>query len=707
MLFTCYRLAGEKAAIRPISLNKVSLKTLCFTYLTNAKNILPRKIGLTQSSQPKYFRYSLKRIFLLIGFTSLAHSAAAAIELPTILVSSQRAESQFQEHIGPVQVITDESIKASGAKRLSEVLEGQLGIQLRDLFSDGSETIVGMRGFSSNASANTLVVIDGRRLNEGDISAPRLNTLAIADIARIEILPSSAGSLWGDQAVGGVIHIITKTPTKQRSRLSLSSGSYRSKELQASHTQIFDNDIRARVSANFLSSDNFRDRNQYEKGDVSVEAIHPYEKGELSAEYNFHHSWSELPGAINNATVEENRRAAQFADDDSRTLNQALRISHKHWSDKWDLYTADFTYRHTNIEGTLGNVDFKQKRRAASINPRWVQSIDISKREATLTSGLDLEFFAYDIESLFGESDATQQMAAIYTHANIPVTDRLNLNLGSRYAYQWAEVFDKDVFPNDRHLDNSAWVGELAVKFTPNESWSLYAKWDRNFRFPKVDEQLFTNTPAGQEPILLKTQTGVSVELGAAFQRDTYLLSVHLYQLRLDNEIDFDPSARNRFGFLGANNHLDPTRRQGFIGKAEWSPNDWLSLHGIYQLTDARFREGPFSGKRVPFVAKHSLRFTAEADITEDLQVNVTSQTLSNRVALNDNANAFRQLGGFTLLSANLAYDLKPFRLTLSGKNLTNKRYHNLVAAQIGELFFYPAPERTFWLTLEWESEER
>ncbi|MGV8837097.1 TonB-dependent receptor plug domain-containing protein, partial [Cellvibrio sp.] len=134
---------------------------------------------------------------------------AAEKKLETVYVSATRSETVQMPVATQIKVITEEEIRVSGAKLLSEVLRTQAGIQLTDSDGSGARNVTAsMRGLSG--ANNVLVLVDGRKLNNPSLAAPALNTVSLKDVERIEIVQGSAGVLYGDQAVGGVINIITR-----------------------------------------------------------------------------------------------------------------------------------------------------------------------------------------------------------------------------------------------------------------------------------------------------------------------------------------------------------------------------------------------------------------------------------------------------------------------------------------------------------------
>src|SRR5436305_9620941 len=110
-------------------------------------------------------------------------------------------------------VITADDIAHSPAQTVQEIIAQVPGVQLTSLFGgvNGAQTTVDVRGFGAFATANTLVLINGRRLNDIDMAGVDLSTIPLNSIERIEITRGNSGAvLYGDNAVGGVVNIDTK-----------------------------------------------------------------------------------------------------------------------------------------------------------------------------------------------------------------------------------------------------------------------------------------------------------------------------------------------------------------------------------------------------------------------------------------------------------------------------------------------------------------
>jgi vitamin B12 transporter len=128
-------------------------------------------------------------------------------QLEPVVVTATRSETPLKEVATSVTVITEEEIRQQRAEMVAEVLRTVPSLDVAQSGSRGTATSVFIRGAESD---QTLVLIDGVEVNSVTLGSFDFSTLTTDNISRIEILRGGGGTLYGSQAVGGVINIITK-----------------------------------------------------------------------------------------------------------------------------------------------------------------------------------------------------------------------------------------------------------------------------------------------------------------------------------------------------------------------------------------------------------------------------------------------------------------------------------------------------------------
>lgn len=155
------------------------------------------------------------RFIPLIPFTLLASVAAMAAdvtELPDVVVTAARVAQTSREVVGDVTVISRKEIEQKTGQSLSDVLASQPGVQITSNGGVGKNTSIFLRGTNSSS---TLVLIDGMRYSSATTGAAALQHLPLEQVERIEILRGPAASLYGADAMGGVIQVFTKQGGKK------------------------------------------------------------------------------------------------------------------------------------------------------------------------------------------------------------------------------------------------------------------------------------------------------------------------------------------------------------------------------------------------------------------------------------------------------------------------------------------------------------
>lgn len=152
-------------------------------------------------------RFWFLLIFILLPYGSQAAEPAPAESLPPMVVTATRTEVPLNQLTTSLTVITSEEIRERQSELVSEVLRDVAGVNVVQTGSMGTDTSVFIRGSASN---QVLVLIDGVEINSTTTGAYDFANLMTENVERIEVLRGAGGTLYGSQAIGGVINIITK-----------------------------------------------------------------------------------------------------------------------------------------------------------------------------------------------------------------------------------------------------------------------------------------------------------------------------------------------------------------------------------------------------------------------------------------------------------------------------------------------------------------
>ena len=516
----------------------------------------------------KILSFSLVVATAGIALPVYSDTESAATKIPAVVVSAARTEQSTLTTPASITVITRKQIEDSGSKHIVEILRGQGGVQINDLYGDGSRATVGMRGFSESAGSNTLVLVDGRRLNNPDIASPDLNSIAIEDVERIELVQGSAGVLFGDQAVGGVINIITRKPGALKHSLELSVGSYNAVKFHGMTSQALDNGVNYLVSLDARESDNYRQHNESSYLNGFGKLGYDYSSGSVFAELQYVDDELKTPGTLFADEVEADRRqvSPNFATDFSNATTSIARLGlvqeiGRDWS-----FEAELTNRDTDGVFRLSSVfgaeteNATQDRNIQEFTPRFIGIIP-ALNNTMLTLGGDAIESDYHLSSRFGDQLNDQSQRSIYAQAVVPATDILDVTLGVRFASVENLIRDTGAFAlysSGVQVDDDVTVGTLGLAIKANKNVRVLVRADQNYRFAKVDEFLQPAFTPTFSPVLLETQTGLSLESGIEWTQGSNSAKFIVYKLDLENEIAFDP-----INF--ANINLEDTERSGII----------------------------------------------------------------------------------------------------------------------------------------------
>ncbi|HZD51435.1 MAG TPA: TonB-dependent receptor [Woeseiaceae bacterium] len=163
---------------------------------------------------------ALVAVILCPGIAALAADVGPEAD---IIVTATRSAIPLEDAIVPVTVITRQDIEQSLAADLAELLRFEAGLDIGRSGGPGQSTSVFLRGTESN---HTLVLIDGVRINPGTIGGAAIQNIAPELVERVEIVKGPRSALFGTDAIGGVINVITRREDRAWLEGALGGGSF-------------------------------------------------------------------------------------------------------------------------------------------------------------------------------------------------------------------------------------------------------------------------------------------------------------------------------------------------------------------------------------------------------------------------------------------------------------------------------------------------
>ena len=633
------------------------------------------------------------RVFALalIFFSQL--SFADDTTVPEVSVVHNTLKSTILKKPQPVTVITQKQITISGAKTVSQVLATQSNIQLQDLTGDGSEVVVGMRGFGDTAVSNVLILINGIPQNNPDTGAVNLNQIPIQDVDHIVVLPGSQSVLYGDQAVAGVIDIVTKQAVKPVGTVSLSVGSYQHQIYNADFSHAYQNGFSYAINGNSDTTNNYRQNNADNQDNLDTTLGYRYDSGNIVFNNDFYHQNLQFAGALTATQEDQDRQQAQPGTDGNFMNNNQNNTSIA-WNQligpDW-ISNNIFNYRDYEATGTLFS-PFTQTRQVFYMNPKMVGTLGNS----TVTLGTDLTQDHYVFTTTGDDDDENEVTMSAYADLAQHLTEQWEYDLGARAAY--LNNNSNDLAGGDG-FDSDAFVTSEALLYHFNDDNTLYIRRAGNYRFPKAEE----DAELAPGVSYLKTQTGTDYDIGYKNVMNHLNSSIDVYYMSLNNEIVYNPfqSPADPFGY---NENLSPTSRTGVDVSANYRFNSYLTLGGQYSYVDAVFNSGPYAGNQSPFVAANTFNITGTVTFEPKWSIYTEALMTGKRFSSGDDANIGEGIPAYIIVNTGISHQIGRLTFSVRVNNVCNVLYNDyatlITEGDSSTEYFYPAPGRNYMFTV-------
>ncbi len=400
-----------------------------------------------------------KFFFILSGFFISfkgAYADDAVYVLPAISTSTEAPYDYVQSpQLGNQVVISSSQIARSGANNIGQLINNVAGVQYVSGLAVQPQILI--------HAEPAMILVDGQPLTNFSMTNPDINLVPLSDIQKIVITPGVAGTIYGNQSLGGVINIITKPTTTAEQSLTVMLGSPWASQIVGMFAGPMNPNLSYRANAQNEFNSGYRDNSQSDTGNAGLALQQNYKTGSVAFDVNLMRQLQDYPGYLTDIQVAENPRQS-IASQSQGTYQGNTGLADLTWTQNinplWQAET-NVSYRAQNANFSLFDF-FTQTYNTATVNPVVTGQFQILNRPVSTDVGMLFSNENYNISSpsLYANiQGANQQQYSTYGDFNFPFTPQLDLALSGRLVAIETEgqFFNSNTM---RHLQNSSneWI---------------------------------------------------------------------------------------------------------------------------------------------------------------------------------------------------------------------------------------------------------
>ena len=595
------------------------------------------------------------------------------VPLGIITDTATRTPLIADQEVAPVIVISPEQLKLAQGQDLAAVLRDYAGLDTAANGGPGQTTSLFLRGTNSN---HTLVMIDGVKISPGNGFGSALQNIRLADVERIEIVKGPRASLYGSEAIGGVINIITR-----KAGDGLSYGAH----LGAGRYGTYDDG--GQVSYGSGESDIGLSADNYHTDGFPAQAGWPLDSGDQDRTLSAH-GHTKLGGVDLGFNHWQSRSYTQYvgtetvagsvpAAQDSQDAVSAIDVGGSPWS----IWHSNLNLSHMLDETDqlqpdafappgVPQADFVHTQRNVA---DWQNDLSVSDGQL-LTLGLYSEAEATAYYSFGAGQPENHHVNALYAEDDLDF-DSQRLVLAGRDTH------------DQSFGDHFTWNADYGYDLS--SSTKLTAGAGTGFRAPTAEERFdaFSGNPT------LKPESSQNLELGLRRKLDaSQSLSLSVFHDKLDDLIVFDPTPVLPNYPFGRNQNVGRARVEGLEAEYQLTAGDWSWRTDAILQNPENLDNDTYLLRR----ARHTL--TTNLDWHDDATTAGLNLLLTGpRRDIDINTGAPVTDGGYALLGVSLHRELGAgFAGLIRVDNLLDSRYQTASG--------YNTAGRSLFVQLEYHS---
>ena len=618
-----------------------------------------------------------KKLFLAVSFTALVLSqpSNAVIGPIKITLNATELSSNYFNEVDTKapfssEVYTESDIKSSKSKNVYDFLTQNTSLALAPSSGNRFSQSISARGFGlTDGYQNIVVTLNGRRLNNIDMTNSNLGGINIDSIEKIEIARGSGSVIYGDNATAGAIHIFTKA--NEGFNTSTSFGNYGHQKRTISYGASDDSyNISILIDrldhGGYGSPDSIGNKDKGQQSNANISFGFNLENGtsiqfdRLNYKVNnkYPYSLSKTQFELNPAN-DASSKARTHKDADSTTTG--LKINYP-ISENLDIIFDTFDtekYSQTRYGNATGYGSWSKNDYEYSANDF---TLSYSKDNIKIDSGI--KSFKADRK---GSSDKlTKNNMGLFSQLQLTRNNTL-FNIGIRN-----ETVDHKYLPNTGASDiRETKFNAFDIGFNSrlNERTTIFSNYNQAFQSPDVDRYFkWKSDYSGLEyDGNLKAPKSKTINIGINYLSDNSKTKATLYRTNLTNEIYLCKQiVASDCSYYGDNTNLDKSHKFGLEFNNKFNVNSKLSSIVNYAYTIAEIDSedkgsGAFNGKTLPMTSKHNISASAIYTLNDKANMTLTQKYRSKGYAADDFSNTFTQ--------RQMAYNSTDFNFTYTTNN--------------------------------------
>ncbi len=604
-----------------------------------------------------YVGVSLGLAQLILLNSSILAQEKPVSNLDEVVVVASRSPKRLSEIGKVVRVITAETISRSQGRTLPELLNNVAGLTIGGNGGNPADVkAVYLRGASAG---NTLILIDGIPVNDAsEISGEyNISSIPIENIERIEILKGGNSTLYGSDAVAGVINVITRKGSGQlAANLLATGGSYGTyKQVLGLSGQIEKTSIT--FNASNLDSDNFSSAIPA-NGETGFDKDGFHQKSMI---FNLGHQVSNRFQLRGNFQANNNS-----ADLDNGAFSDA----------------KDYTYSKSSfLAGIGGKIDFNKAVLNFNLSQNNLKNKYNNRGSVTNNAGniTHLESNLNYTFNKFIDFASGVSFRKLSTDQSNPYSSRLFADNSIKSLFSSLFIKSKMGFQAEiggRLNDHSEYGTNFTYTLNPSyliaSRYKIYANFSSAYRVPSL-YQLFSE----YGNLALSPETSITYEAGfdLNFSKDINL-SLSYFKRNIENVIDFGQVSAGNFGYINQNQQND----KGYELELSYNPLRLLNLTAFYAYVDGEVTTPAATSFNLFRRPKNSFGLNAGLDVSKSLSLNLIYKFTGDRMDRYFDGKTFKtveaDLGSFNILDVYAQFKASS-KLTLFAdiKNVLDEDY--------------------------------